>query len=97
MSLYSTVWDDAAGTATLTFQATDSPTPPPGGDGWWPGPGVAITLTVSVRKATVTNPTGIQLTTDPTTGVVIYTKYELQNGTWVNLGRVNPDGTPYTG
>jgi hypothetical protein len=96
MALQSTVWDDVAGTVTLTFVDTGAPPPPPGGAGWWPGPGATVTTTVPIKKATTTNPTGIQVTTDAN-GVVVYTKYEFQNGTWVSLGRVNADGTPYTG
>lgn len=96
MFLESVLWDDVANTATLTFRDTATPTGPSGGAGWWPGPAASVTATVTVKKATTTNPTGIQVTTAPD-GTVVCTKYELQNGTWVSLGRVNRDGTPYTG
>lgn len=97
MFLENVDWDDTANTAVLTFRERDTPPPPPGGAGWWPGPGESVTMTVPVKKnATVTNPTGIQLTTDAN-GVVVYTKFEYVNGAWVNEGRVNADGSPYTG
>ena len=96
MYLQSVIWDDAADTATFTLREADQPAPPPGGSGWWPGPGASVTMTVPIKRATSTNPTGIQVTTDPA-GVVVYTKFEYRNGAWVSLGRVNADGTPWTG
>jgi len=97
MYLESVVWDDGNDTATFTLRDTGQPTPPAGGDDWWPGPGASVTMSVPIKRNTVTtNPTGIQVTADAN-GVVVYTKFEYRSGAWVNLGRVNIDGSPYTG
>lgn len=98
MRLSKVVWDDAANTATLTFEELIS-IPGPGSENsnWYPDAGTTVTVMVPIRKATVTNATGRSLTQDPATGDLIWTKYELINGAWVSLGRVNADGTPYVG
>lgn len=95
MFLESITWDDAAATATLTLRERDPIPGPEGGAAWWPGPGASVTITVPIRRATTTDPTGIQVTSGAG-GVVEYTKYEYADGAWASVGRVDADGSPYS-
>lgn len=84
---------------TLVFQALDGPPFPSfaRGTDFVMGPAATVTVDVPIKtsKVPTTNPRGTW--TRDVDGELRFYLYEYVNTKWSEIGRVNADGTPYTG
>lgn len=81
---------------TLTGQPVYRPPSGVPASNWYPRPPVYQVL-ATVKKTLLSQPAGGMSIAVDADNNVIYTKWDLINGSYANPVRVNHDGTPYTG